>query len=262
MRIQLYSIPSTKDRGLFQWLSGGESACKAGDSGSIAGLGRSPREGNGNPLQYSCLENPRHRGVWWATYTPCGREEFDTTECVCAYTHTHTHPKCTSILVTKYIFLIGHNITAAKSLQSCPTLCDPIDGSPPGSPVLGILQARTLEWVAIAFSNAWKWKVKGKLLSRVWPSATPWTAAFQAPPSMGFSRQEHWSGVPLPSPIISQKHTKVSQQWRSRGILPITQRQRVRNTVITAYLPTSACTHMHTVQLPATTSGAELARGQ
>ena len=90
----------------------------------------------------------------------------------------------------------------AKSLQSCLTLCDPIDGSPPGSPFPGILQARTLEWVAISFSNAWKWKVKVKSLSRVWPSATPWTAAFQTPPSMGFSRQEYWSGVPLPSPEL------------------------------------------------------------
>ena len=89
---------------------------------------------------------------------------------------------------------------AAKSRQSCPTLCDPIDGSPPGSPVPGILQARTLEWVAISFSNAWKWKVKVKSLSRVWLFPTPWTAAYQAPPSMGFSRQEYWSGVPLPSP--------------------------------------------------------------
>ena len=90
---------------------------------------------------------------------------------------------------------------AAKSLQSCPTLCDPIDGSPPGSAVPGILQARTLEWVAISFSNAWKWKVKVKSLSRVRLLATPWTAAHQAPPSMGFFRQEYWSGVPLPSPI-------------------------------------------------------------
>ena len=87
---------------------------------------------------------------------------------------------------------------AAKSLQSCPTLCDPTDSSPPGSPVPGILQARTLEWVAISFSNACKWKVKVKMLSRIWPSVIPWTAAFQAPPSMGFSRQEYWSGVPLP----------------------------------------------------------------
>ena len=88
---------------------------------------------------------------------------------------------------------------AAKSLQSCPTLCNPIDGSPPGFPVPGILQARTLEWVAIFFSNAWKWKVKGKSLSGVRLLATPWTAAYQAPLSMGFSRQEYWSGVPLPS---------------------------------------------------------------
>ena len=89
---------------------------------------------------------------------------------------------------------------AAKSLQSCLTLCDPIDDSPPGSPILGILQARTLEWVAISFSNAWKWKVKGKSLSRVRLLETPWTAAYQAPRSMGFSRQEYWSGMPLPSP--------------------------------------------------------------
>ena len=89
---------------------------------------------------------------------------------------------------------------AAKSLQLCPTLCDPIDGSLPGSSVHGIFQARTLEWAAISFSNAWKWKVKVKLLSRVWLFETPWTAAYQAPPSMGFSRQVYWSGVPLPSP--------------------------------------------------------------
>ena len=88
-------------------------------------------------------------------------------------------------------------VAAAKSLQSCPTLCNPIDGSPPGSSVPGILQARTLEWVAISFSNAWKWKVKVKSLSRVRLLETPWTAAYRAPPSVGFSRQECWSGVPL-----------------------------------------------------------------
>ena len=98
--------------------------------------------------------------------------------------------------------------TAAKSLQSCPTPCDPIDGSPPGSPVPGILQARTLEWVAISFYNAWKWKVKVKSLSRVWLLATPWTAAYQAPPSMGFSRQKYWSGVPLPSPLSGTRFSK------------------------------------------------------
>ena len=102
-------------------------------------------------------------------------------------------------------------VKAAKSLQSCPTLCDPIDGSPPGSPVPGILQARTLESVAISFSNAWKWKVKVKLLSRVPLFVTPWTAAYQAPPSMGFSRQEYWSGVPLPSP------TKVEEERDKLG---------------------------------------------
>ena len=85
----------------------------------------------------------------------------------------------------------------AKLLQSCPTLCNPIDGSPSGSAIPGILQARTLEWVAISFSNAWKWKVTVKSLSRVQLSVTPWTTAYQAPPSMGFSRQKYWSGVPL-----------------------------------------------------------------
>ena len=99
----------------------------------------------------------------------------------------------------------------AKSLQSCPTLCDSIDGSPPGSPVPGILQARTLEWVAISFSNAWKWKVKSEreVAQSIRLLATPWTAAYQAPPSMGFSRQEYWSGVPLPSPIKWYTNMKI-----------------------------------------------------
>ena len=91
---------------------------------------------------------------------------------------------------------------ATKSLQSCPTLCNSIDSSPPGSPTPGILQARTLEWVAISFSRAWKWKAKVKTLSRVRLLATPWAATHPAPPSMGFSRQEYWSGVPLPSPLV------------------------------------------------------------
>ena len=91
---------------------------------------------------------------------------------------------------------------AAKLLQSCLTLGDPIDGSTPGSPVPGILQARTLEWVAISFSNAWKWKVKVKSPSRVQLLATPWTAAHQAPPPMGFSRQEYCSGVLLYFSVI------------------------------------------------------------
>ena len=89
---------------------------------------------------------------------------------------------------------------SAKSLQSCPTLCDPMDCSLPGFSIPGILHARTLEWISISFSNAWKWKVKVKSLSRVRLLVTPWTAAYQAPPSMGFSGQQYWSGVPLPSP--------------------------------------------------------------
>ena len=86
------------------------------------------------------------------------------------------------------------SVCACLVTQSCPTLCDPMDCSPPGSSVHGILQARKLEWVAISFSNGWKWKVKGKSLSHVRLSGTPWTAAYQAPQSMGFSRQEYWSG--------------------------------------------------------------------
>ena len=101
-----------------------------------------------------------------------------------------------------HVCMLSHSAAAAaKSLQSCLALWDAIASSPPGSPIPGILQARTLEWVAISFSSAWKWKVKVKLHSRVQPSETPWTAAYQAPPSVGFSRQEYWSGVPLPSPI-------------------------------------------------------------
>ena len=104
-----------------------------------------------------------------------------------------------------YVFFAAD---AAKSLQSCPTLCDPTDGSP----VPGILQARTLEWVAISFSNAWKWKGKVKSFNRVWLLATPGTVAYQAPSSMGFFRQEYSSGVPLPSPCVL---------WRRVYFLPI-----------------------------------------
>ena len=112
---------------------------------------------------------------------------------------------------------------AAKSLQSCPTLCDPIDGSPPGSPVPGILQARTLEWLAISFSNAWTWKVKVKSLSPVRLLATPWTTAHQAPLSMGFARQEYWSGLPLPSPVrcsgVQRKYCQNMSQQQNPVIL-------------------------------------------
>ena len=106
---------------------------------------------------------------------------------------------------------------AAKSLQLCPTLCDPIDGSPPGSAIPGILQARTLEWVAISFSNAWKWNVKVKSLSHVRLLVTPWTPAYQAPLSMGFSRQEYWSGVPL---LSSLKAPKAARQMANSSAHP------------------------------------------
>ena len=115
----------------------------------------------------------------------------------------YSFPQQDMVIFLNSIFYsrLAATAAAAKSLQSCPTLCDPVHGSPPGFPIPGILQARTLEWVAISFSNAGKWKVKVKSLSCVRLGATPWTAAYQAPPSMGFSRQEYWSGVPLPSPI-------------------------------------------------------------
>ena len=160
-------------------LDGKESVCNSGDPGSTPGLGRSSGEGNGYPFQYSWLENSMDREAWRAAVYGVYCSRFG-----CGY-----------------IWAIDMSLyAAAKSLQSCPTLCDPMDGSPPGSPVPGILQARTLEWVAISFSNAWKRKVKVKSLSHVRLFATPWTVAYQAPPSMGFSRQEYWSGVPLPSP--------------------------------------------------------------
>ena len=108
---------------------------------------------------------------------------------------------------------------AAKSRQSCPTLCSPVDGSPPGSAVPGILRVRTLEWVAISFPNAWKWKVKVKSLSQVRLLATPWTLAHQAPPSMGLSRQEYWSGVPSPS-LGTWKSSPMTTQ-RGRHYEPI-----------------------------------------
>ena len=117
---------------------------------------------------------------------------------------------------------LSFTAAAAKSLQLCPTLCNPRDGSPPGSAVFGILQARTLEWVAISFSNAWKWKVKVESLSCVWLLATPWTAAYQAPPSIGFSRQEYWSGVPFPSQILHyfQEFAQIHVHWVSDAIKP------------------------------------------
>ena len=138
--------------------------------------------------------------IWlsdWTTATT-NQKGFSWSLCLEISQPTHTHNYRFALLYfSLYIFL--SSAAAAKSLQSCPTPCDLIDGSPPGCPVPGILQARTLGWVAISFSNAWKWKVKLKSLSHVRLFATPWTAAYQAPLSMGFSRQEYWSGLPLPS---------------------------------------------------------------
>ena len=117
-----------------------------------------------------------------------------------SFPHPHwVYAHCLQSLLKQHLLNKAYPAAAAKSLQSCPTLCDPIDSSPAGSPIPGILQARTLEWVAISFSNARKWKLKVKSLSRVQLLATPWTAAYQAPLPMGFSRQQYWSGVPLPS---------------------------------------------------------------
>ena len=149
-------------------------AANAGDPCSILGLGRSSGGGNDNPFQYSCLENPLDRGAWRAIVHGITKE-LDRTQWL---NNNNNDQKCLKAAA------------AAKSLQSYLTLCNPLDGSPPGSPIPGILQARTLEWVAIAFSNAWKWKVKVKSLSRVQLLATRGTEACQAPLSMGFSKQK------------------------------------------------------------------------
>ena len=128
--------------------------------------------------------------------------------CVLGKVHFFTRNDYAFLTSPQSLWGLHAAAAAAKSHWLRPTLCDPIDGSQPGSPIPGILQARTLEWVAISFSNAWKWKVgchfllqcmKVKSLSRVQLLAIPWTAAHQAPHSVGFSRQEYWNGVPLPS---------------------------------------------------------------
>ena len=137
---------------------------------------------------------------------------------------------------------------AAKSLQLCLTLCDRIDSSPPGSPVPGILQARTLEWVAISFSNAWKWKVKVKSLSLVRLFTTPWTAAYQAPLSMGFSRQEYWSGchcllwifilVPLKEPPSSATGSALAFIFNQVFVIFfILKRKHIRNLSFSPLFP-------------------------
>ena len=144
---------------------------------------------------------------------------------------------------------------AAKLLQSCPTLCDTIDGRPPGCPLPGILQARTLEWVAISFSNAWKWKVKVKSLSRVWLFETPWSAAYQAPLPMGFSRQEYWSGLPSPSPMtyLQSRYYGILLLLRTLQMLFITRIKSIffnkpeQVFYVISHLVSSHCAYTHTL---------------
>ena len=129
------------------------------------------------------------------------------------------HFYCLTLRICDMLFgqpnLIGIPAAAAKSLQLCPTLCDPIDDSPPGSPIPGILQARTMEWIAISFSNAWKWKVKVKSLSHVRLFVTPWTIFYRAPLSMEFSRQKYCSRLPFPTPRVSS--TQWTWVWANSG---------------------------------------------
>ena len=143
-----------------------------------------------------------------------------------------------------------HACMLAKSLQLYLTLCNPMVPSPPCFSVQGILQARILEWVASSFSNAWKWKVKVKLLSRVRLFATPWTAAYQGPPSMGFSRQEYWNGVPLPSPKI--RHIRY-QIYLKALIIYLTWYELQRNTAEKVY--SRVWLTMFSPKLPLTLSG-------
>ena len=118
---------------------------------------------------------------------------------------------------TQMLLLLSH-------VSHVQTFCNPIDSSPPGSSVPGILQARTLEWVAISLSNAWKWKVKMKSLSHVQRIVTPWTTAYQATPSMGFSRQEYWSGSPVPSLQIHRWHHPYGRKRRTKEPLDESER--------------------------------------
>ena len=176
--------------------------------GLIPGSGRSPGGGNGNPFEYSCLENPTKRGAWWSTVhgVTKGQTWLSTHTCTTQlylthreYTILYSHYLGHSGSLVSYLFrettTLSHHpaAAAAKSLQLCPTLCNPIDGSPPGSPIPRILQARILEWVGISFSK------KVKSLSCVRLFAALWSIAHQAPLSMGFSRQEYWTGLPFPS---------------------------------------------------------------
>ena len=189
---------------------GKESACNAGDPSLIPGLEISAKEGLGNPLQYSwaspvaqLVKNlPTIQETWlWIL----GSEDLLEKGKATHFSILENSMDCIVQGVTKSWTLLRDFHYCCKSLQSCLTLYDSMDCSLPGSSVRGILQSRVLEWVAISFSNAWKWKVKRKSLSHVQLFATPWTAAHQAPLSVGFSSQEYGSGVPLPSPSNSLK---------------------------------------------------------
>ena len=139
------------------------------------------------------------------------------------------------------IHFIWHSISqtfffsyaAAKSLQSCLTLCDPTDGSPPGSPIPGILQARTLAWIAITFSNAC---MHAKSLQSCPTLRDPWTAAHQAPLSTGFSRQEYWSGVPFPSPF-----SHIFYQYSILGLCGAVVYRSGANVILTGYMSPCLC---------------------
>ena len=134
---------------------------------------------------------------WWGPSTGISNMPKG---CRCCWSHRIHWSKQPAIITALFSLILTPRRSTRVRAQFCPTFCEHMDYSPPGSPVHGISQARILEWAAISFSNIWKWKMKVKSLSCVWLLATPWTAAYQGPPSMGFSRQEDWSGVPLPSP--------------------------------------------------------------
>ena len=138
-------------------------------------------EGNGTPLQYSCLENPTDGGAWWAAVHGVSKSRTWLSDFTFTF-HFHALEK----------EMASHSSVLAWRI--------PGTGEPGGLPSMGLHRVRHY-WSDLA--AAWKWKVKVKSLSWVWLFATPWTAAYQAPPPMGFSRQDYWSGVPLPSPCIS-----------------------------------------------------------
>ena len=153
------------------------------------------------PMQLKCLSDyitSLHKILWefifyWPTTGTCKMIQ------VLDSTH-YSDSTCDNSL--PYSGHTRHAVAAAaaRSLQSCPTLCDPLDSSPPGSAVPGILQARILEWIAISFSNAWKWKVKVKLLSCVWLFATPWTPGSSAH-GIFQARVLEWGAIAMQTPL-------------------------------------------------------------